>query len=294
MISIIIPTLNNLPYLKLCIESLHKNSHYNNQIIFHVNNGSDGSLDFIKENNFEHTHSSENFGICKAINTAASLVSQDFIVYAHDDFYFCPDWDKALINETKLIDEKEYFLSGTMIKAGQVHRNYGDTLENFNEKKLLSEVGNINYFNFQGSTWAPSLMPTKLWFEVGGLSEEFDPGTGSDTDLNMKLWKRGVRIHKGIGKSLVYHFGSIITRKKKNLKTKTYTGSRGTKLFLLKWGISVKFFEKYYLNGCTYKDERLFCNEYKGPLTNPKITLKYLFALLKCKFFFLYLKIINY
>ena len=49
MISIIIPTLNNLPYLKLCIESLRKNSHYNNQIIFHVNNGSDGSLDFIKK-----------------------------------------------------------------------------------------------------------------------------------------------------------------------------------------------------------------------------------------------------
>ena len=109
MISIIIPTLNNLPYLKLCIESLRKNSHYNNQIIFHVNNGSDGSLDFIKKNNYEHTHSVENFGICKAVNTAASLVSQDFIVYAHDDFYFCPDWDKALIDEAKLIDEKITF-----------------------------------------------------------------------------------------------------------------------------------------------------------------------------------------
>ena len=66
---------------------------------------------------------------------------------------------------------------------------------------MLSEVGNINYFNFQGSTWCPSLMPTKLWFEVGGLSEEFDPGTASDTDLNMKLWKRELEYIKELEKA---------------------------------------------------------------------------------------------
>ena len=32
-----------------------------------------------------------------------------------------------------------------------------------------------------------------LWKSVGGFSEEFYPGTGSDPDLNMKLWKKGVK-----------------------------------------------------------------------------------------------------
>ena len=33
-------------------------------------------------------------------------------------------------------------------------------------------------------------------------------------DFAFKLWKGGVRIFKGLGKCLAYHFGSITTRKK--------------------------------------------------------------------------------
>ena len=49
MFSIIIPTLNNLKYLKLCIESLKKNSKFNHEIIPHVNIGSDGTVEFLKK-----------------------------------------------------------------------------------------------------------------------------------------------------------------------------------------------------------------------------------------------------
>ena len=42
MFSIIIPSYNNLNYLKICIKSLRRNSKYNHQIIVHVNEGSDG------------------------------------------------------------------------------------------------------------------------------------------------------------------------------------------------------------------------------------------------------------
>ena len=37
MFSIIIPTLNNLKYLKFCLNSLKKNSKLNNEIVVHVN-----------------------------------------------------------------------------------------------------------------------------------------------------------------------------------------------------------------------------------------------------------------
>ena len=49
MFSIIIPTLNNLNYLKLCIKSLKTNSSYNHQIIPHVNIGEDGTIDFLEK-----------------------------------------------------------------------------------------------------------------------------------------------------------------------------------------------------------------------------------------------------
>jgi len=39
--SILIPTWNNLNFLKLCIDSLKKNSRYKHQIIVHINEGND-------------------------------------------------------------------------------------------------------------------------------------------------------------------------------------------------------------------------------------------------------------
>ena len=72
-----------------------------------------------------------------------------------------------------------------------------------------------NFYDFQGSTWAPHLIHKDIWNKVGGFSEEFFPGTGSDPDLNKKLWDIGVRIFKGINDFKVYHFGSIVTRKYK-------------------------------------------------------------------------------
>ena len=50
MFSILIPTLNNLEYLKICIKSIINNSKFNHQIIVHVNIGDDGTLDYVKKN----------------------------------------------------------------------------------------------------------------------------------------------------------------------------------------------------------------------------------------------------
>ena len=57
MFSIIIPTLNNLEYLKLCIKSIRQNSKYNHQIIPHVNIGNDGTIEFLKSKNIDFTFS---------------------------------------------------------------------------------------------------------------------------------------------------------------------------------------------------------------------------------------------
>ena len=50
MISILIPTFNNLNYLNLTIQSIKKNSSLNShEILLHINDGSDGTLDFAKK-----------------------------------------------------------------------------------------------------------------------------------------------------------------------------------------------------------------------------------------------------
>jgi len=284
MYSIIIPTFNNKDYLIKCIESIKKNSKFDHEIIPHVNEGSDGTTDYLKKENIKFTHTKYNSGICTGMNMAAKVSKYEYILYAHDDFYFCPKWDVVLNEEIKKLSHNNFYLSGTMVNNGQIELDCGNTLETFDEKKLLKEINNVNYYDFQGSTWAPHIIHRDLWNKVGGFSEEFFPGTGSDPDLNMKLWKEGVRIFKGINDFKVYHFGSIVTRKYKNHPTiKTESGSRGGKIFLLKWGITINFFKKYFLRSDT---------KYNGKLDNPKKTLGFLVKLSLCKLNYLYIKYI--
>ena len=282
MFSIIIPTLNNLEYLKLCLKSIKKNSFYENEIIYHVNIGNDGTLEFLKNNKISYTFSEHNIGICEGMNKAAKKTKFDYILYAHDDFYFCPNWDVVLKKNLDSIGHNNFYLSGTMMNNGQIEFNCGESAVSFDEKKFLREYKNHNYYDFQGSTWAPHLIHREIWDKVGGFSEEFFPGTGSDPDLNMKLWKAGIRIFKGINDFKVYHFGSIVTRKYKNHPTiKTESGSRGAKIFLLKWGFSINFFKKFILKSDT---------KFDGPLKEPKKNLKYLINFFICKINFLYIK----
>ena len=57
MFTILIPTFNNISYLKICLDSIKKNSTFDHQIIIHVNEGKDGTLDFVKKNNYSYTFS---------------------------------------------------------------------------------------------------------------------------------------------------------------------------------------------------------------------------------------------
>ena len=273
MFSIIIPTFNNLNYLKLCIESIKKNSVYDHELLFHINEGSDGSLEYIKENKYKYSYSKKNQGVCVAYNEAAKLAKNNYIVLAHDDMYFCPGWDAVFYNEIKKISSKDFFLSGTMVQnfGTYIKLDCGKTYENFNEEKLLKELPKIKFDDFQGTHWQPSLISLETWNKVGGFSLEFSPGIGSDPDFNMKLWKMGVRFFKGLGNCRVYHFSSVTLRRK--------AWNNGAKTFLLKWGITIKFFRKYYLKTNTAFD---------GELKEPNKTFSYYINLIKCKCSFMY------
>ncbi len=273
MFSIIIPTFNNINYLKLCLKSIKKNSKFIHEIIVFINEGSDGTLEYVKKNNLKYLYNEKNVGLCKAMNDGVKISSNKYIIYAHDDMYFCPKWDEEFYNEISKSTEKNFFLSGTMIQPFEsfIHLDCGKTIEEFDETKLLKEYNTISFKDFQGTTWAPSLIPRETWDKVGGFSEEYGPGLGSDPDFNMKLWKIGVRLFKGLSKSRVYHFSSVSLRKK--------ISNNGSKTFLLKWGVSIKFFKKYYLRSDS---------QFNGLLTEPNKNLFYYLSCFMCKLSYLY------
>ena len=116
MFSIILPTYNNLEYLKITLESISKNSKYKHDIIVHVNEGTDGSLDYLESKRIDFTYSQKNLGLCTGVNTAAKKAKTNYILYSHDDMYFCPGWDTCLEKKKKFNTDK-FYLSASMIGA---------------------------------------------------------------------------------------------------------------------------------------------------------------------------------
>ncbi|WP_440909538.1 glycosyltransferase family 2 protein [Candidatus Pelagibacter sp.] len=281
-ISILIATYNNIDYLKLFLHSIHQNSFFEHEILIHINDGSDGTLNYVKQKKLNFTYSEKNIGLCKSINLISKKATTDYILYAHDDMFFCKNWDVYLTDEIKNMKNNNYYLAGTNISVNKGLINYdcGSTYKDFNEDKFNLFCSTDKSKDYQSSHWSPHLIHKNLWEEVGGFSEEFTPGDGSDPDLCMKLWKKKVRIYRSLSKFKVYHFNSVTTRKSK-MKL-----NDGTKTFILKYGFSPRFFRKYFLKGDISR-------EYNGELYDPKINSQMIYDLIKNKLVYYYLKILN-
>jgi GT2 family glycosyltransferase len=244
--SIVIPSWNNLPYLQNCIHSIRKNSNYAHQIIVHINEGKDGSKEWVAEqNDIDYTYSEKNIGVCYALNAARTLVQTKYFLYLNDDMYLCPGWDTALMDEIQSIGHDLFFLSSTVIepKASSIcviEKNYGTNIESFDEKALLENYKLFEKADWAGATWPPNIVPTSLWDLVGGYSIEFSPGLYSDPDFSMKLWQAGVRYFKGVSKSRAYHFGSKSVKRVKS--------NKGYHQFINKWGFTSSILTKHILH----------------------------------------------
>ena len=276
-LSIVIPTYNNLRYLKFTIDSIINNSKYEHEIVLHINEGTDGTLDYANQKNIKFSYSDKNIGLCKSVNLATEKITTDLILYSHDDMFFCYHWDEYLKKEVIKYKDNMFYLTGTNVSINEGLLNYdcGSSPDSFNENKFNEFCKTDDSQDLQGSHWAPHLIHKDLWLKVGGFSEEFNPGDGSDPDFCMKLWENNVRIFKTIGKFKVYHFSSITTRKS-NIKL-----NNGTKTFLLKYGFNPRFFRKYYLRGDNKK-------VFDGKLNSPSYTLFMIIELIinKIKYYY--------
>lgn len=241
LFSVFIPTWNNLPFLKLCVASINKNSTYRHQIIIHVNDGSDGTLEWVKEQGYDYTYSPGNVGVCLAMNMMRSKVKTDYICFVNDDMYVLPGWDKALYDEIKACPDNRFFVSATTIQphtlgCSVINADYGDSIETFREKQLLENYQSLEINDWMGSTLPPNVVHRDVWDLVGGYSVELSPGMYSDPDFTAKLWLCGIRYMKGISASRVYHFETkSTTRIRKNM---------GQLQFLMKWGMTSSAFRK--------------------------------------------------
>lgn len=245
MFSVIIPSWNNLPYLQLCIESLEKYSQFEHEVLVHLNDGSDGSLEWIKSQEIKYTQSSKNIGVCLSVNHLVAQAKYDWILYMNDDMVAAPGWDTAFVEAINSADTELALFFGTLIQPDNgrndsvIKQNFGETSGSFDEHAFLQNYLLDGRGDREGAVSQPTLVHKKWWNMVGGYSLEFSPGMSSDDDLLMKFWVAGCRHFRIVGASRFYHFGCKSTgRIRHNL---------GGRIFVMKWGVTQIEFHRIYL-----------------------------------------------
>ena len=174
--SIIIPTFDNLKYLKICIESIFKYTDMSDKEVIVISNGcKDDTYEWLRDNAYrlEYEIYDIPLGYPKAVNHGIKKSKGDFIVFINNDLELLEQHKDSWINEM-------YSPIGDKIKI----TGPGIYRCNTNEKKQYEIF--IPFFC--------AMMPKSIFYEIGFLDESFTPGYGEDIDFCFRTIDAGYEV----------------------------------------------------------------------------------------------------
>lgn len=267
-----ISTYNNLPYLKLAVESVRKNSFFNQApFIIHAENCTDGTDEWLNEHKVKYnleTFVEKNntpVGIGGGMNFCASKVATEFIMFLHSDFYVTKDWDVECFKLfEKYPDEKLWISShrvepdifnnpnsrpGTLIVSADV---FGAYYNNFNRQMFEDWATDFKEMNpgieIPKGEGVSGLIRKKDWDYIGGNDPLFAPASYDDMDLFLRMLMAGYRFIL-TSNSVVWHFGARGSHRLEENNGQTSVRQREAEQanrakWLRKWG-KMPIFDQY-------------------------------------------------
>lgn len=224
-----ISTFNNLPYLKIAVDSVRKNSFYKDApFIIHAENCTDGTDEWLVENaekyklEFYIDKNEQPIGIGGGMNFCAERVKTEYIMFLHSDFYVTKDWDLELLKvHQKYSNEKLWVNShrvepdmfgspqrpGTVIVPKDIFGAYYNDFDSKSFDDWAKEFTEMNDFEIPKGEGVSGLVKKEVWDETGGNDPLFAPSSWEDMDLFLRMMGNGVRFILP-SKSLVWHFGA--------------------------------------------------------------------------------------
>ena len=203
-VTILIPTYNGGKVLKRCIESLFKNTQFENdlRVIVIDNNSTDPlTIDFLKNKNalghtFEVIKESGPFNYSHINNSAVQFTDSDVLIFLNDDTQIISkDWVKELslnairreigaVGPKLLYPNKTIQHAGIILGIGGVAGHlFKHQIENFNG--LMNRV-NVTH-NVSAVTGACLCIERTKFLEVGGFDSVNLKVAFNDVDLCLKL-----------------------------------------------------------------------------------------------------------
>lgn len=265
MITFCISTYNNLPYLKLAIDSVRKNSYFKDApFIIHAENCTDGTNEWLEENKEKYNltlliepNNLTVRGIGGGMNICAENVKTEYIMFLHSDFYVSKDWDKALLDVSQKYLNKKLWVNSHRIEPNMFNNPssrpgtliidkeiLGEYYHNFNSnefEKFANEFTEANKdYEIPKGEGVSGLIRKKDWDEIGGNDPIFAPSSWEDMDLFLRMLQNGFEFIL-TGSSLVWHFGArgshrLEENNGQSSQRQRESEQRNMKKWLDKWG----------------------------------------------------------
>ena len=258
LLSFVLPSRNNLEYLKIAYNSIRKNSVDKHWICFADDCSNDGTKQWLaeikkKDDRVKYlvNKSRDRIGHTFLYDEIIDkLVETEIFVIWHADMYMLPGADLDFLNITK-----EYTLTSlTRIEPPlhpsgpeKIQMNFGVTAKSFNEERLLKWYNEkLTKGGFTEGIFAPWSCYKSTFQSIGGHDWLFIPQSKEDSDIFNRLQLLGCKFIQTWG-SHCYHFTSRGSRFNEHL-TSIGTNSnewdkqnrRSTRNFIRKWGSMVR------------------------------------------------------
>lgn len=282
LITFCISTYNNLPYLKLAVQSVRKNSFYKEApFIIHAENCTDGTNEWLHENkdiyNLTLIIEPENEiikGIGGGMNICAEHVDTEYIMFLHSDFYVSENWDITLLKIFEKYPNEKLWVSshriepkmfensdsrpGTVIIDKNIWGAYHDDFNFIEFERFAKEFTEQNSeYEIPKGEGVSGLIRKCDWDEIGGNDPLFAPASWDDMDLFLRMANSGFKFIL-TASSLVWHFGARGSHRLEENNGKTSERQRiseqyNVHKFLQKWKGYPKFNEVGMIIGLEYE-----------------------------------------
>ncbi len=267
-ISFIIPSRNNLKYLKQAYESIRKNSSVEHEICIADDFSDDGTMEWVlvqmkrdKNIQFHRNHGPKRLGHTILYDTLINeYATHDRVIIFHADMYLCPDADKEI---------DKYLEPGRVVSLTRIEpplhpdgpekilKDFGIEPEEFKEKELLEFVDEYTKQAYHHPTmgiFAPWAIYKENFQRIGGHDPLYAPQSKEDSDIFNRFVLNGYELIQ-TWHGFVYHMtcrgsrfkdgamrnpaGQVFMKGRESSEW-LEQNLRSTRNFIRKWGHMVK------------------------------------------------------
>lgn len=244
VLSIIVPTYNQLNYTKEFIASLYSNTAIPFELIVIINDKNDGTEYYLKElsktqNNIKLVVNEENKGFPVSINQGLRIAECDYYLIANNDIVVTKGSVEKMLNvlnnhsQTGIVGPISNEVSGIQKDKSA---NYSSIDEMHFYAESIATKNKDDLINFPRIAFLCTLMKKEVVDKIGGLDERFTPGNYEDDDYCLRAQLAGFKtvIAKDV---FIHHYGSKSFKAEGNSKYLERLKQNEVK-FIKKWGVT--------------------------------------------------------